>query len=302
MSARWHGSGSRGYRDREPAAGIRDRMLPDTEPRGLGVGAIGHLEQADGAGGGLVDRERIETPPPAPVGAVHRIARTLDLRQRGQQFGRDRAGGIGAEQRARIAATSRPAPCRAGGRQGRTARSACGSPDRRGSSARRPRAGSPRLAAIRTTRGTRASFRRAQRARRRQRRRRGRRLLVFLGMRLGKARRQFVGRISLTASWALTSIGCCAGATTRTSRQGFDERADQLGTHGCDRVRDVAFRPRGRRLWVDNRRVSEVTGLAWRNEVLRGELSPARRSESRRPRCTELRGDGSRASRVLHSG
>ena len=74
-------------------------MLPDTEPRGLGGGRIQRLEQADGRRSGLVDRERIKTPSPAPVSAIHRIARTLHLRQRGQQFGRDCAGGIGAEQR-----------------------------------------------------------------------------------------------------------------------------------------------------------------------------------------------------------
>src|SRR5438034_1402012 len=77
----------------EPAAGVRDRVAADTEPRGVGVSWIGHLEKADGAGGGPVDREGIKTPSPAPVGARHRIARTLDLRQRGQQFGRDRRGG-----------------------------------------------------------------------------------------------------------------------------------------------------------------------------------------------------------------
>jgi hypothetical protein len=76
---------------------------------------------------------------------------------------------------------------------------------------------------------------------------------------------------NLTASWSSSSLRCCAGATARTSRQGFDEFADQVGAHGCDRVRDVAFRPRGRSLWVDNRRVSEVSGPAGRNEVLRGE-------------------------------
>ena len=43
----------------EPAAGIHDRIPSDTEPRGLGVGRIGHLVEANGAGGGLVDSERI---------------------------------------------------------------------------------------------------------------------------------------------------------------------------------------------------------------------------------------------------
>src|ERR1700738_2726243 len=60
-------------------------------------------------------------------------------------------------------------------------------------------------------------------------------------------------------------------------------------THGCDRVWDVALRPRGRILWVDNRWVSEVSGTAWWNEVLRGESSPARRSGIHRRRCTAWR-------------
>ena len=83
----------------EAAAGIGDGVVPDAESRGLGVGPVGHLEQADGAGGGLVERERIKTPSPAPIGAIHRIARALDLRQRGQEFGRDRMGGVSVEQR-----------------------------------------------------------------------------------------------------------------------------------------------------------------------------------------------------------
>src|SRR5579871_718386 len=74
-------------------------MLADAEPRGVGVSPIQHLVEPDRAGGGLVDRERIKTPPPAPIGARHRIARALHLRQRGQQLGRDRGGGVSAEQR-----------------------------------------------------------------------------------------------------------------------------------------------------------------------------------------------------------
>src|SRR5580692_7141806 len=42
---------------RKAAAAIRDRVVADAEPRGLGIGAIGHLGEADGRGGGLVDRE-----------------------------------------------------------------------------------------------------------------------------------------------------------------------------------------------------------------------------------------------------
>ena len=83
----------------EAAAGIRDRVVADTIPLHFRERRIGHLEQADGAGGRPVDRKRIEAEAPAPIGAVDRIARTLVLRQRGQQFRRDRAGGIGAKQR-----------------------------------------------------------------------------------------------------------------------------------------------------------------------------------------------------------
>src|ERR1700733_6462513 len=59
---------------RKAAAVIHDCMIPDTEPRGLGVGAVDHLKEADSARRRLVDRERVESPLPAPVGAVHRIA------------------------------------------------------------------------------------------------------------------------------------------------------------------------------------------------------------------------------------
>jgi hypothetical protein len=66
----------------------------------------------------------------------------------------------------------------------------------------------------------------------------------------------------------------------------------------ANRVWDVALRPPGRILWVYNCRVSEVSGTAWRNEVLRGESSPVRRSGIRKPRCTAWHDDGSRASHV----
>ena len=58
----------------EAAAGVDDCVVADTKPRGLGVGAIRHLGEADGAGGGSVDREGIEAQSPAPVGTRHRIA------------------------------------------------------------------------------------------------------------------------------------------------------------------------------------------------------------------------------------
>ena len=58
----------------------------------LGVGRIGHLEQADGAGCRLIDIERIETESPAPICPIYRVARTFDLSERCQQFRRDRTG------------------------------------------------------------------------------------------------------------------------------------------------------------------------------------------------------------------
>src|SRR6266446_9093854 len=88
---------------------------------------------------------------------------------------------------------------------------------------------------------------------------------------------------------------------TRTSRQGFDERVDQTRAHGCDRVRNVAFRPQGGILWVDNLRVEQASGTARCDEVLRGESSPSRRPGIRRLRRTWWRDDGSRASRALQS-
>src|SRR3984885_13295917 len=59
---------------RKAAAVLHHRMVPDAGARGLGVGAIGHLQETDGARRRLVDRERVKNPPPAAIGAVHRIA------------------------------------------------------------------------------------------------------------------------------------------------------------------------------------------------------------------------------------
>src|ERR1700721_2332485 len=75
----------------------------------------------------------------------------------------------------------------------------------------------------------------------------------------------------------LSSVCCGVAAATGTSWQSFDERVDQANTHGCDRVRDMAFRPQGGILWVDNLRVAQASGMAWCDEVLRGESSPSRR-------------------------
>ena len=50
------------------------------------------------------------------------------------------------------------------------------------------------------------------------------------------------------------------GSATRTSRQGSYDRVDQARAHGCDRIRNVAFRPQGRIPWVDNRRIGQASG------------------------------------------
>src|SRR5882724_1076648 len=106
---------------------------------------------------------------------------------------------------------------------------------------------------------------------------------------------------NLTASLCFAPVRRDVAAATGASRQGFDERVNQTDAHGCDRVWDVAFRPQGRILWVDNRRVRQASGTAWRYEVLRGESSPSRRPGIRRLRCTSWRDDGSRATRGLRS-
>src|SRR2546421_53356 len=95
--------------------------------------------------------------------------------------------------------------------------------------------------------------------------------------------------------------GCQASAAADRLSEHFDERVDQANAHGRDRVRNVAFRPQGGILWVDNLRVAQTSGVAWRDEVLRGESSPSRRPGIRRLRCTSWRDDGSRANRALQS-
>src|SRR6266566_6986611 len=93
----------------------------------------------------------------------------------------------------------------------------------------------------------------------------------------------------------------CPASATRTSLQGSDDRVGQPPAHGCDRIWNVAFRPQGRILWVDNRRERQVAGRERSSEVLRGESSPVRRSGIRKPRRRAWSDDGSRASRVPQS-
>ena len=89
--------------------------------------------------------------------------------------------------------------------------------------------------------------------------------------------------------------------TARASRQLLGEGDDQASAHGGDRIWNVALGPQRRRRGVDNRRERQVLRTAWRDEVLRGESSPARRPRSRKLRCTSWRGGGSRAIRGLRN-
>jgi hypothetical protein len=106
---------------------------------------------------------------------------------------------------------------------------------------------------------------------------------------------------SLSASLAEPAF-CRPCAAAGTSRQGRDEGIDQSSAHRGDRVWDVTLRPQGRILGVGNLGEGQVARTARRDELPRGESSAARRSGSRRRRCTAWRDDGSHASRALHSG
>src|SRR5882672_2916648 len=83
----------------EPAAVLHDSVVADAISSCFGEGCVGHLVHADGARGGLIDRERIPSQAPPPIGSCYRIPRTLDLRQGGEQLGRDGGRGILAKER-----------------------------------------------------------------------------------------------------------------------------------------------------------------------------------------------------------
>src|SRR5271169_6494167 len=68
--------------------------------------------------------------------------------------------------------------------------------------------------------------------------------------------------------------------TARTSRQVLGEGDDQASAHGGDRIWNVALGPQRRRRGVGNRRERQVPRTAWRDEVLRGESSPAQAAPS----------------------
>jgi hypothetical protein len=84
---------------------LDDVMVENAIAFHLRKGRVGHLVHADAARGRLVHRERIPGQTPSPIGVRDWIASALDLGERGQQFGRDRAGGIFSKE-GRISAPS----------------------------------------------------------------------------------------------------------------------------------------------------------------------------------------------------
>src|SRR5580704_2070553 len=70
----------------EPAA-VLNGMVANAISSRFGEDCVGHLVHADGARGGLIDREKIPGQAPPPIGSCYRITRTLDLREGGEQLG-----------------------------------------------------------------------------------------------------------------------------------------------------------------------------------------------------------------------
>src|SRR3954453_11259298 len=94
---------------------------------------------------------------------------------------------------------------------------------------------------------------------------------------------------------AVIALNCACAA--RASMQAPDQRHGEPSSHGGDRVRHVPFGSDRRRRGVGNPRKGEALRNPRRDLGLRGKISPARRSESHKPRCTAWRDGGSRASR-----
>src|SRR5271168_4929587 len=65
--------------------------------------------------------------------------------------------------------------------------------------------------------------------------------------------------------------------TARASPEVLGEGDDQPSAHSGDRIWNVALGSQRRRRWVGDRRERQVLRTAWRDEILRGESSPARR-------------------------
>ena len=84
---------------------------------------------------------------------------------------------------------------------------------------------------------------------------------------------------SLTASYVRRIGGLPAGRVAAgTSVERPDDRDREPPTRCCDRVGDVALGSDRRRLWVDNLGEGQFFRASQRRRLLRGELSPARRS------------------------
>ena len=69
---------------------LDDGMVQNAITLGLRERRIGHLVHPDGARSRLVDRERIRTQTPPPIGGCNGVAGALDLGERGQQLRWDR--------------------------------------------------------------------------------------------------------------------------------------------------------------------------------------------------------------------
>src|SRR5271154_2267823 len=109
-------------------------------------------------------------------------------------------------------------------------------------------------------------------------------------------------RISFTASQISPLRPCWhCSLTARASPEVLGEGDDQPSAHSGDRIWNVALGSQRRRGGGGDQRERQVLRTAWRDEILRGESSPARRLRSRKSRCTSWRGGGSRAIRGLRN-
>src|SRR6202048_1639860 len=103
--------------------------------------------------------------------------------------------------------------------------------------------------------------------------------------------------VSRTASENTAPVPFESAYAIWTSWQHSCDRDDQALMQRGDRVGNVTLGPDRRRRGVGNYREWQVFCVSQRNEVLRGESSPVRRSGTRRLRCKVCRDDGSPATR-----
>src|ERR1700732_4158102 len=106
-----------------------------------------------------------------------------------------------------------------------------------------------------------------------------------------------VSATNCTASENTAPVPFESGYAIWTSWQHSCDRDDQALMQRGDRVGNVTLGPDRRRRGVGNYREWQVFCVSQRNEVLRGESSPVRRSGTRRLRCKVCRDDGSPATR-----